>query len=233
MVISLFLICVSAFSLLWCDGYSISLDSQAKNKSPSYHHRICFCHIIDNMTRRFVNLRETHKYTEDDFFFFFLSSLCCDLEQKTKLLWNLFPHLLLENNVNFSRPEAVFSDFTPWLRTVTLRWKDLSNSLLNWVFAVRQRAWLDNLGFPFYEPASNLITHSLFNHLPATVLGKYWFFILKPNKGNSFSHFTRGKWNSWITSCFTLMLKSLNFLVSEFFVSCFFLRPRLWCVSSG
>lgn len=166
-------------------------------------------------------------------FFFFLSSLCCDLEQKTKLLWNLFPHLLLENNVNFSRPEAVFSDFTPWLRTVTLRWKDLSNSLLNWVFAVRQRAWLDNLRFPFYEPASNLITHSLFNHLPATVLGKYWFFILKPNKGNSFSHFTRGKWNSWITSCFTLMLKSLNFLVSEFFVSCFFLRPRLWCVSSG
>lgn len=167
------------------------------------------------------------------FFFFFLSSLCCDLEQKTKLLWNLFPHLLLENNVNFSRPEAMFSDFTPWLRTVTLRWKDLSNSLLNRVFAVRQRAWLDNLGFPFYEPASNLITHSLFNHLPATVLGKYWFFILKPNKGNSFSHFTRGKWNSWITSCFTLMLKSLNFLVSEFFVSCFFLRPRLWCVSSG
>lgn len=167
------------------------------------------------------------------FFFFFLSSLCCDLEQKTKLLWNLFPHLLLENNVNFSRPEAVFSDFTPWLRTVTLRWKDLSNSLLNWVFAVRQRAWLDNLRFPFYEPASNLITHSLFNHLPATVLGKYWFFILKPNKGNSFSHFTRGKWNSWITSCFTLMLKSLNFLVSEFFVSCFFLRPSLWCVSSG
>lgn len=166
-------------------------------------------------------------------FFFFLSSLCCDLEQKTKLLWNLFPHLLLENNVNFSRPEAVFSDFTPWLRTVTLRWKDLSNSLLNWVFAVRQRAWLDNLRFPFYEPASNLITHSLFNHLPATVLGKYWFFILKPNKGNSFSHFTRGKWNSWITSCFTLMLKSLNFLVSEFFVSCFFLRPSLWCVSSG
>lgn len=166
-------------------------------------------------------------------FFFFLSSLCCDLEQKTKLLGNLFPHLLLENNVNFSRPEAVFSDFTPWLRTVTLRWKDLSNSLLNWVFAVRQRAWLDNLGFPFYEPASNLITHSLFNHLPATVLGKYWFFILKPNKGNSFSHFTRGKWNSWITSCFTLMLKSLNFLVSEFFVSCFFLRPSLWCVSSG
>lgn len=167
------------------------------------------------------------------FFFFFLSSLCCDLEQKTKLLGNLFPHLLLENNVNFSRPEAMFSDFTPWLRTVTLRWKDLSNSLLNRVFAVRQRAWLDNLGFPFYEPASNLITHSLFNHLPATVLGKYWFFILKPNKGNSFSHFTRGKWNSWITSCFTLMLKSLNFLVSEFFVSCFFLRPRLWCVSSG
>lgn len=166
-------------------------------------------------------------------FFFFLSSLCCDLEQKTKLLWNLFPHLLLENNVNFSRPEAMFSDFTPWLRTVTLRWKDLSNSLLNWVFAVRQRAWLDNLRFPFYEPASNLITHSLFNHLPATVLGKYWFFILKPNKGNSFSHFTRGKWNSWITSCFTLMLKSLNFLVSEFFVSCFFLRPSLWCVSSG
>lgn len=166
-------------------------------------------------------------------FFFFLSSLCCDLEQKTKLLGNLFPHLLLENNVNFSRPEAMFSDFTPWLRTVTLRWKDLSNSLLNWVFAVRQRAWLDNLGFPFYEPASNLITHSLFNHLPATVLGKYWFFILKPNKGNSSSHFTRGKWNSWITSCFTLMLKSLNFLVSEFFVSCFFLRPSLWCVSSG
>ena len=84
-------LCVSAFSLFLSFVEIVIVFfsfSKVKKKLLSYYHIVCFCHIIDNMSRRFANFERS---SEIHWRWCFLKITgLCDLEQRTKLPGILF-----------------------------------------------------------------------------------------------------------------------------------------------